>query len=270
MKNISKQNKAFLFVYISISIATLYHSAFGFGTLDGLPNDLDTPYLMKWWFLGFLCATSIDVGMGAIVYSMINGNKSKFLTISLITLAFFSAYSQLVYTSHHSTDLITKTNNNDLKKFMQFVLDIRIIVLPLCLPFFSLFYAFSAKNLSSDEESNVFNSLDNSTRMAQDGYEEETQEYIKETHEIYQEYNNISKTKDAEKDISFDQEILSYSSIKDDYDNISSNDTRKVHYIKDNGILCGINQPISKLLKTKYYNKVTCKNCRNIANNQMI
>ena len=138
-------SRIFLYVYIAISISTLYHSAYGFGTLDGLPNDLSGWILFKWWFLGFLCATSIDVGMGATVFAMINGYKSRFLTISLLVLATFSAYSQLIYASVFAEDMVTVTKNPSLNPFMQMLLDVRIILLPLCLPFFSLFYGFSAK-----------------------------------------------------------------------------------------------------------------------------
>lgn len=141
-------SKVFLGVYTAISIATLYHSSFGFGTLDGIPNNLHGFDLFRWWFLGFLCATSVDVGMGAIVWSMMRGYKSKYLGISLIILAIFSAYSQLIYSSYFAEDMKALTKNEDLRPFMQAVLDIRIIVLPLCLPFFSLFYGFVAKDSS--------------------------------------------------------------------------------------------------------------------------
>lgn len=145
MKSITT-SKVFLTVYVMISIATLYHSSFGFGTIDGLPNGLSGVQLFKWWLLGLLCATSVDVGMGAIVWSMIKGYNSKFLMISLLILAVFSAYSQLIYASYFAVDMVTKTKNEDLQPFMQFILDIRIVVLPLCLPFFSLFYGFVAKD----------------------------------------------------------------------------------------------------------------------------
>lgn len=141
-------SKIFLGVYTAISIATLYHSSFGFGTLDGLPNKLEGFELFKWWFLGFLCATSVDVGMGAIVWSMIRGYKSKYLSISLVILAIFSAYSQLIYSAYFAEDMKALTEQKDLKPFMQTILDIRIIILPLCLPFFSLFYGFVAKDSS--------------------------------------------------------------------------------------------------------------------------
>lgn len=148
MRNKTNISKIFLGVYVAISLATLYHSSFGFGTIDGLPNDLDGFALFKWWFLGLLCATSVDVGMGAIVWSMMLGYKSKYLNISLIVLAIFSAYSQLIYSAYFATDMNAITNNEDLKPFMQLLLNIRIIILPLCLPFFSLFYGFVAKDSS--------------------------------------------------------------------------------------------------------------------------
>ena len=145
MKNLTA-SKIFLIVYFAISVATLYHSSFGFGTLDGLPDNLNGFRLFKWWLLGVLCATSVDVGMGAIVWNMVRGYKSKFLMISLLILAVFSAYSQLIYSSYFAEDMIAKTNNENMRPFMQWILDIRIIILPLCLPFFSLFYGFVAKD----------------------------------------------------------------------------------------------------------------------------
>lgn len=171
--------QVFLSVYVMIGLATLYHSSFGFGTLHGMPTELNGLDLFIWWFLGFICATAIDVGMGAVVWAMINGYKSRYLTISLLILAIFSAYSQLIYSAYHSEDMSAITQNTQIKPFMQFMLDARVIILPLCLPFFSLFYGFVAKNMDkkdlhgniymSDEFLNKGNDKSATHMMVEDG-----------------------------------------------------------------------------------------------------
>lgn len=147
-----KTQIAFLVVYISISIATVYHSAFGFGTLEGLDNNSTVSDNLRFWLLGGLSAASIDIGMGAVVYAMLSGKRSKFLSISLIVLALFSAYTQIIYASVFAKDIFTVVKNEDLRPIMQTALDYRILLLPIALPFLAVFFGFSAKKQHDTHE----------------------------------------------------------------------------------------------------------------------
>jgi hypothetical protein len=227
-------SRIFLGVYTAISIATLYHSSYGFGTIDGLPDSLSGFSLFKWWFLGFLCATSVDVGMGAIVWSMMRGYKSRYLSVSLVILAIFSAYSQLIYSAYFAEDMEALTKKEELRPFMQTILDIRIIVLPLCLPFFSLFYGFVAK--------------DSSKKILKDEKSESKPKEIVDKEE---------KGRGTEEKILSDKIIESEEKQREIIDNM-----RVVHHMgKNNKTSCGL---IDVENTTKELRLVTCKNCSRV------
>jgi hypothetical protein len=142
---------AFLIVYIAISVSTFYHTAWGFGTLDGLPENKTGMGLVWWWTLGCLGSFAVDIGMMAIVYSILSGWNNNWLKLTLFILAFFSAYSQLIYSAYHADDIIAKTGNLHLNFFMQTILNLRIFILPIALPAFSLVYAFAGKYEPKEE-----------------------------------------------------------------------------------------------------------------------
>jgi hypothetical protein len=136
----------FLIVYIAIAIATAYHTAWGFATIDGLPDKLTENALRWWWGIGILSAFSVDIGMAVIVYILVSGYQSKWLSWSLFVLALFSLYAQLMYAAHHATDISSVQGTKEIHDFMQTLLNIRVFVMPFCLPTFSLVYAFAAKS----------------------------------------------------------------------------------------------------------------------------
>lgn len=135
--------RIFLAVYVAISIATFYHSAWGFALLAGNPPT-DTFPLAFWWIIGGAQAAAIDIGMGAIVYAMLHGWERGWLVKSLFLLAGFSAYSQLVYSTAHAVAFPLGAVP-DWLKWLGVALDLRTLLFPLALPGFALIYAFAAK-----------------------------------------------------------------------------------------------------------------------------
>lgn len=140
--------KIFLAVYVAISIATFYHSAWGFALLAGNPPT-DWLQLAGWWFIGGAQAAAIDIGMGAIVYAMLHGWERGWLVKSLFLLAGFSAYSQLVYSTAHAVAYPLGAVPEWLQ-WLAVALDARTVLFPLALPGFALIYAFAAKGEFSD------------------------------------------------------------------------------------------------------------------------
>lgn len=130
-------------VYGAVSIATFYHSMWGFATLAGEPTEGAS--LFWWWFIGGLMAAAVDVGMGAIVYARANGDQQKWLVAALIVLALASAYTQIIYAAQHATGYTVGDVRATWKPALQAILDARVIILPIMLPAFALVYAFAAK-----------------------------------------------------------------------------------------------------------------------------
>jgi len=139
----NKLRTGFLAVYIIISVATFYHSAWGFATLSG-PQPSEFFPAFGWWILGGLMAVAVDAGMVFIVLALVNGYRAKWLKGALFVVAFASAYTQVIHATHHAADYPIG-QVADWLKWLEYVLDARIVVLPLLLPAFALVYAFAAK-----------------------------------------------------------------------------------------------------------------------------
>jgi hypothetical protein len=147
MKKLSdlSTHEIFMLVFTTISISTFYHSSYGYASIDGL-EPTDGVMRVMWWIKGGLSAFAVDIGMLAIIIALSKGFKSKLLDYSLIALTIFSTYVQLIFSARFSMDMDTSTKNQNIQPFMQFILDSRIIILPISLPVFSLIYGFSSKN----------------------------------------------------------------------------------------------------------------------------
>jgi hypothetical protein len=101
--------------------------------------------LSFWWLIGGMAAASFDVGMVVIVWS-ITIYKEKWLKITLVIIAIFVAYCQVIYASHHFYPYPI----GDLPEWLdwlQEVIDIRVIFLPVALPLTGLIYAFAAERM---------------------------------------------------------------------------------------------------------------------------
>lgn len=150
----NKISRYFLMVNVAISIATFIHSSYGFGTISGNPDYLEGFDLIWWWFIGGLSSASIDIGMGAIVYALLNGWKNKWMTRSLLVLALFSAYSQLIYAGRFAQDITVQTKVVWINDILQPLVDLRILLLPIALPMFALIYAFASKSKQDEDRDN--------------------------------------------------------------------------------------------------------------------
>lgn len=139
--------KILLGVYISISVATFYHSAWGFATLSGAEPHAPNYFAMTgWWLLGMMMAIAVDVGIGAIVWIKMNGEREhKFSTASLILLGLWSAYGQLIYSANHAAAYNVGEVAGWLQ-WLQYPLDARVLLNPLVLPLFAILIAFIAKD----------------------------------------------------------------------------------------------------------------------------
>lgn len=130
-------------VYGAVSLATFYHSMWGFATLAGNEPERFWFAGAAWWFFGALMAAAVDVGMAAIVYARATGKREAWLVAALIVAAGASAFTQLIYAAHHATAYTVGAVAPWLE-WLQIVLDLRVIILPLLLPGFALVYAFAA------------------------------------------------------------------------------------------------------------------------------
>lgn len=158
----------FLVVYVAISIATFYHTSWGFGTLAGaMPPQGDYVGTISWWLVGGLSAFSIDVGMGAIVFAILSGWEARWLIWSLVVLALFSAFAQLVFASNHAYGYAMGVVPVWLG-WLEYVLDARTLILPLALPIFSLVYAFAAKINPNKLPDAVISDLEETVSLLED------------------------------------------------------------------------------------------------------
>ncbi len=143
MDKMKNTRNIFMLVYVAVAIATFRHSAFAFASIEGVKPDALVP-LIFWWLIGALGAAAVDIGMAAIVISLLSGHQAKWLVWALFVLAGFSAYTQLVFSAHKAVDYPLGQVAQWLA-WLEYVLDARVVLLPLVLPLFALIYAMAAK-----------------------------------------------------------------------------------------------------------------------------
>lgn len=150
----------FLAVYLIISAATFYHSAWGFGTLGGPePGRTEAGELgawLFWWSVGGLMAVAIDVGMAVIVVALVSGQRRDgrrrdWLIVALVVLALGSALTQVIFSVSHASRLSVGGVRPAWSDASQFLLDLRVFALPLLLPASLLIFAFAAKTYGESE-----------------------------------------------------------------------------------------------------------------------
>lgn len=134
-------NYLFYLLYISVSVATFRHSAFGFASLEGGSF---------WW--GALSALAVDAGM-ILSASSLRYTRNFWLIALLIACAFGSSFTQVLYAISNAPAVTVAPGAVWLGETAVRLINWRILLLPLFLPASAVMCAFSAK-------------LDNSTRSA--------------------------------------------------------------------------------------------------------
>lgn len=126
--------RLFWLLYVSISVATFRHTAFGFASLEGGSF---------WW--GALSALAVDAGM-MLSASGLRHARSWSLICGLAMSAAASTFAQLLYAMSNAAVVEVAPGAEWMEGVARTIIDARVWILPALLPLLSIVYAFSAKS----------------------------------------------------------------------------------------------------------------------------
>lgn len=141
-------------VYIAIAIATFTHTSWSAANVfQGVAPKATTVFSwvtaeLVWWYIqGALVAIAIDVGM-LVAADSIAKNPSRTMLLAFILAALASAYTQLLYATHHASIFTFGAGVTPAwQARLQEAIDARIILMPLALPAFAIIYTISAHSV---------------------------------------------------------------------------------------------------------------------------
>ena len=126
-------------LYWTVAVATFRHSMIGFATLEG--GNL---------WLGALAAVAVDIGM-ILAAESLQSHRSNWLIAGLVLAASASFYSQELYAVTHADAIGIAPGANWMQDFAIWIVDLRVVILPLLLPLQAVVYSFASQ--SSPQES---------------------------------------------------------------------------------------------------------------------
>ena len=123
----------FFALYVIVAVATFRHSAIGFASLE--------QGSILW---GIVAALAIDVGM-IVSASHLRQRFSIFPVIGLIVAASASVYTQILYAVMYAEHVEAAAGAAWMGDSATWVIEKRVIILPVLLPLLAVVYAFAAK-----------------------------------------------------------------------------------------------------------------------------
>lgn len=132
----------FVAVYVVIAVATAHHTAWGAAmTMEGpSPSEVGVG-LLVWWLKGLAFAAAVDVAMFALAGLIRNRQAGRAAVGAFAFAAAISTYMQLLYAWTHMPALPASGGvPGDWQVRLQWLIDLRVLILPLALPVMSVWY----------------------------------------------------------------------------------------------------------------------------------
>lgn len=133
-KLISRYVTPFRVLYTGVAIYTLRHSAIGFSTLE--------PDAKMAWAI--LAALVIDIGM-LLAAEKVREQRSNWMITGLLISCVISAFSQLLFAVTNASNATVAPGAMWMEKVAIFLIQWRVILLPLAMPVLVVVYAFASK-----------------------------------------------------------------------------------------------------------------------------
>lgn len=143
----AKRISLFTLVYFIIAIATAHHTSWSAATVmnGAMPSDANTIALIGWWLSGLAFAIAVDVSMFAVAARIREGERNVGFVVAFAFVALMSTYTQLLYAWAHVQPLHALGNGVSAEWIanLQWLIDLRIVLLPLALPVISVLYTIA-------------------------------------------------------------------------------------------------------------------------------
>lgn len=140
MKNLLKHTDAFFWVHLVILVPLSFHTAWGFGILDGLP-----PVGAVWWWVkAFMLSACVDVFIAVLSLQYRSGKGGKYLLPAIVVAVVYVLYANIKYAAAHASPVQAVTQTS-LQPVMQWVLNYRVLIDPVLLSAAVLFLSVYGK-----------------------------------------------------------------------------------------------------------------------------
>lgn len=140
-------------VYIVIAIATFTHTTWSAANVfqGNMPGHTLSLAVIWWYIQGGLVAIAIDIGM-LVSADSIAKKYTKTMLMAFILAAIASAYTQLLYATHHVSVFTFGEGVTPAWQYrLQALIDARVVFMPLALPAFAIIYTISAHGVEDHQ-----------------------------------------------------------------------------------------------------------------------
>lgn len=131
----------FRILYYGVATYTLRHSALGFATIEPDAS-------MAW---AYLAAAVVDVGM-LLAAEALRDKVTAWMVAGLLTSCLLSAFSQLLFAATNAGPLLIAPGAEWMRPFATWLIQLRVVVLPLAMPLLVIVYAFASKMPQSEAQ----------------------------------------------------------------------------------------------------------------------